>query len=291
MDTPIYQGQHRISQVYLKEFGYLKDGKWYIAVWEKSKNHTDFVLIENFTKETNVFDLPFFESVEERRHFEIKSVIIENEYKKILNTIENQQQLTPRHEDLLRHYIANLICRARPYRELFEDYLKYSHVKEAFLTEITMFKPEDLPILKESISYIPEETHLNYITGHIMNFLVNVFRSFHCIILKDYANRGWFTSDNPVIIETQEDLNELNDEYQWTIPVESEIYFPLSPNYCAFFFHPKSPKNSNPLRNLEKNKVHQSDEKTHEKICYLIGAHKSHYFLFNQEMDPFFLDQ
>ena len=70
MGTPKYQGQHRISQVYLKEFGYVKGGKWYIAIWEKSKNHTDYVLIENFTKETNVFDLPFFESGEERRHFE-----------------------------------------------------------------------------------------------------------------------------------------------------------------------------------------------------------------------------
>ena len=191
----------------------------------------------------------------------------------------------------MRHYIANLICRARPYRELFEDYFKYRHVKEAFLREITMFKPEELPILKESLSYIPEETHLNYVTGHIMNFLVTVFRSFHCVILKDYANRGWFTSDNPVIIETQEDLKELSDEYQWTIPIESEIYFPLSPDYCAFLFHPKSLKNSNPLRNLAKNKVHQADEKTHEKICYLIGAHKSHYFLFNQEIGPFYLDQ
>lgn len=291
MSIPKYQGQHRISQVYLKGFGYLKEGKWYIAVWEKTKNYTDYVLIENFTKETNVFDLPFFETVEERRHFETKSVIIEDQYKKILTTIDKQQQLTPRHEDILRHYTANLICRARPYRELFEDYLKYPHVKEAFLREITMFKQEELPILKESLSYIPEETHLNYITGHIMNFLVTVFRSFNCIILKDYENRGWFTSDNPVIIDTQQDPNEISDDYQWTIPIESEIYFPLSPDYCLFLFHPKSLKNSNPLRNLKKNKVHQSDEKTHEKICHLIGAHKSHYFLFNQEMEPFFLDQ
>lgn len=291
MSTPKYQGQHRISQVYLREFGYFKDGKWYISVWDKSKNYTDNVLIENFTKETNVFDLPIFETIEERRHFENKSIIIENEYKKIINTIHRQQQLTPRHKDLLCHYVSNLMCRARPYRELFQRYLNDPIIKEAFLNEITMFVPEQLPILKTSLSNIPEETHLNYVTGHIMNFLVRVLRSFNFTILKDYGNRGWFTTDNPVIIETQEDPNELSDEYQWTIPVESEIYFPLSPDYCAFLYHPKSIKNSNPLRILKSNKVNQIDEEMHDKICHMIGAHTAHYFLFNQELESFFLDR
>jgi len=291
MKSAKYQGQHRISQVYLRQFGYLKDGKWFISVWDKSTNHTDYVLIENFTKETNVFDLPFFEKLEDRRLFENKSVLIEREYKIIIDTITNQKQLTLRHRDLLCHYIPNLICRARPYRDLFQRYLDHHVLREAFLNEITMFTPDELPHLKTSLSNIPETTHLNYVIGHIMNYLVKVIRNFNFIILKDYGNRGWFTCDNPIIIDTQEDPLKETDEWLWLVPVESEIYFPLSPDYCAFLFHPRSNKNSNPLRSLTVNKIAQSDERTHEKICVMIGRQLSQYFLFNQEMDPFFLDR
>lgn len=291
MNHPKYQGQHRVSQVYLRQFGYFKDEKWYISVWDKTKKFTDYVLIENFTKETNVFDLPFFESIEERRHFEHKSVIIENEYQKVLNTIIWQKQLTPRHRDILCHYIPNLMCRAKPYRELFQRYLDTPILRDAFLKEITMYKPEELQILNISLSNIPKQTHLNYVIGYIMNFFVSIFRNFNFVILKDYANRGWFTSDNPAIIDPQEDQNELNDDYQLTIPVESEIYFPLSPDYCAFIYHPKSIKNSNPLRKFKVNKVHAIDEYTHEKICQMIGSHLSDYFIFNQEMEPFSLKE
>lgn len=287
MKHPKYQGQHRISQVYLRQFGYFKDQRWYISVWDKSKNFTDYVLIENFTKETNVFDLPFFESFDDKRHFENKNVIVESHYQKVINTIHRQKQLTPQHRDVLCHYIPNLICRAKPYRELFQNYLEKPILRNAFLSEITMFKPDEMPILETSLSLIPKEYHLNYVVGHIMNFFVNVFRSFNYIILKDYGNRGWFTSDNPVIIDSQESYDDFNDEYKWTIPIESEIYFPLSPDYCAFLYHPNSTKISNPLRNLKVNKVVQIDEHTHETICKKIISNTSDYFIFNQEVKPF----
>lgn len=287
-----YQGQHRVSQVYLREFGYQKEGKWYISVWDKSKNYTDYVLIENFTKETNVFDLPFFDSIKERRHFENKSLIIEGEYKKVVNSIKSQQQLTPRHQDVLCHYISNLICRCKPYRELFQNYLDHSVGREAFLKEITVFVPSELPILKTSLSNIPIETHLNYITGHIINHLVKVLRNFSFTILKDYQNRGWFTCDNPVIIDPQETLAEIEGEdYLWTIPVESEIYFPISPDYCVFAYFSNSKKNSNPLRKLRLNRVNVIDEISHDKICRMIASHTSNYFIFNQEIEPFYLDR
>ena len=45
-----FQGQHRISQIYLKQFGFKKDGNWYISVWRKFLNHTDIELIQSFSK-------------------------------------------------------------------------------------------------------------------------------------------------------------------------------------------------------------------------------------------------
>lgn len=291
MNLPKYQGQHRIPQVYLREFGYQKHGKWYISVWDKSKNFTDYVLIENFSKETNVFDLPFFDSIHERRHFELKSIIIENHYKKIINSINHQHQLIPKHKDILCHFIANLMCRSRPYRELFQWNLNQPVFKEAFLKEITMFDEPALPILKTSLENIPEESYLNYITGHIINHLVKVLRAFTFTILKSYGTRGWFTCDNPIIIDTQEGPDEIIEEYPWIIPIDSEIYFPLSFDYCGFVYHVKSLKNANKLRNLKANKVHNIDEQTHDMISKKIGVHISEYFIFNQEIEPFYLDQ
>ena len=46
MNSPVnttdveFQGQHRISQIYLKQFGFKRDGKWYISVWRKFLSHT-----------------------------------------------------------------------------------------------------------------------------------------------------------------------------------------------------------------------------------------------------------
>jgi len=286
-----YQGQHRISQVYLKQFGYLREGRWWISVWYKSFNFTENVLVENFTKETNVFDLPIFEQTELRRQFESQSGILEREYPSIIKTIRNQGQITPRHRDILCNYIPNLICRARPYRELFQRYLDDPVLRNYFLDEITTFAPDQLPGLTESLEQLRQEVCMNYVTGYVMNYLVEIIRKFSFIILKDYDNRGWFTSDNPVIIDPQEDPSEEIHEWKLLIPMESELYFPLSPDYCAFLFYPRSGKAGNALRNKEVNKVHQSDEASHERICRMIGQQYSSYFLFNQEMEPFFLDR
>src|SRR6185312_9730163 len=104
-----FQGQHRISQIYLKQFGFEREGKWCISVWRKFLNHTDIESVEKFSKEINVFDLPY-KDFKLRRYFENTSNIIEGEYFKIINTITHQNQLIPRHKDILCHYVANLIC-------------------------------------------------------------------------------------------------------------------------------------------------------------------------------------
>ena len=35
-----FQGQHRIPQIYLKQFGYLKNNEWYVSVYEIGKKTT-----------------------------------------------------------------------------------------------------------------------------------------------------------------------------------------------------------------------------------------------------------
>ncbi len=272
-----FQGQHRISKVYLKQFGFEKNGEWKISVWRKFLDHTDTELIDTFSKEINVFDLPY-EDFTLRRHFENTSNLIESEYPKVIKTLSNQHQLIPRHKDILCHYVANLICRTKPYRDFFEQLLKNEQTRNKFLTEITMFKEETLPELKEHLHLLKEEFQLNVAIGSLMNHLVYVFRAFKFIILKDFNNRGWFTSDNPVIIDKQ-------NNYSWVVPVETEIYFPLSKDFCLFMFNKNSEIQDNPLRNFKANKITTTDELTHKTICDRITHNDNHFLIFPTEIE------
>ena len=278
-----FQKQHRISQIYLKQFGFKRDGKWHISVWRKFINHTDIESVKSFSKEINVFDLPY-KDFKLRRHFENTSNLIEGEYSKIINTLAHQHQLIPRHKDVLCHYVANLICRTKPYRNFFDLLLKDELSRNKFLSEITMFREEELPELKQFLEVLNEGFQLNVAIGSLMNHLVHVFRKFDFIILKDFDNRGWFTSDNPVIVDKQKN-------YSWIVPIEIEIYFPLSKDFCLFMFHKDSEIQTNPLRHLTINKISNADEVTHKSICDRTLHNDNEYLIFPAEIDKTFFDE
>ena len=271
------QWQHRISQIYLKQFGFKRDGKWYISIWKKLLNRTDIQLIEDFSKEINIFDLPY-EDLKYRRHFENTSGLIEAKYGTVIKTLTNQNQLIPKHKDILCHYVANLICRTRPYRDYFDLLLKNEQTRSKFLSEITMFDEASLSPLKDAIDNLKSDFQLNIAIGFLMNHLVKVFRTFNFVILKDYGNRGWFTSDNPVILDIQ-------DNHSWIIPLETEIYFPLSKDFCLFMYHKESAIKSNLLRSFRLNKITLLDEARHSKICDMTCYNDNDYLIFPAEID------
>jgi hypothetical protein len=287
MNSPKLQKQHRISRVYLKQFGYKKNGVWFISAWQKAKDYTDNFPIDRFTVEANIFDLPF-EDETIKRHFENMSQKIESQYNKILNTIKNQRRLTPRHQVWLCHYIANFICRSQPSRDYFQFLLDHEVARNYFLEEITMFEPDLLDELQISFPLIPSEFRLNLAIGNIMNYLVRVLRNFSYVVLEADPKKGWFTSDNPVLIDAQEEISN-SSEYLYVIPIESEIYFPLSRVYCLFAFHKDSEKKSNPLRSCTLNSIHKIDDATHDKICKKIGTNSHEFFILNTETAKSFL--
>lgn len=289
MSAPKKQKQHRISRVYLKQFGYQKEGAWHISAWEKSKNHTDNFLIDTFTVETNLFDLPFDDETI-KRHFENMSQKVEDRFPTILNTIKHQQKLTHLHKDWLIHYTANFLCRSKPSREYFQFLLDHKTASNFFLEEITMFNQGELDEWKKTLPLIPSELRLNLAIGTIMNYLVQILRAFSFVILQADPTKGWFTSDNPVLIDPQEEEKD-RDHYLYVIPIESEIYFPLSPDYCLFAFHKNSKKVANKLRDLALDKVHAIDEDNHDRICRLLILNGHEYFIFNTETEQTFLDR
>lgn len=271
---PEFQKQHKVSQVYLKQFGFKQeDGKWYVSVLRVGSNITENILISEFTTETNAFDvdLPML-LPSEKRNFENLSSLLENDYSKILNSIKSQKKITAKHRDIINHYVANLMCRTNPFRTIVNDWINDSKVLPLVLEDVLMFEEEDtaLQVMMENIS---DNNKLNVFIGYLMNHLVKVFRGFKSVIIKSESEFGWLTTDSPVKVDWQ-------DECYTIIPLETELYFPLSKDLLLFLYHPSSKKQNNLLRSLAIDKVNNVDFNTFNEINLLLARDYDEYLVF-----------
>jgi hypothetical protein len=261
----------------LKKFGYEQNEEWFVSVMKLGSGKTENVKISEFTADINIFDLPF-KDFEMRRHFEKLSGLLENYYNRLINNIENQKRLIPEDKDLLNHFVPNILCRTTNFRYFINLLIENIETRKKLLKEITTFQKDDgqtellLDILKP-------ETHLNIVVGSLMNHLVHVFSYFNKVILKSPKGFGWLTSDNPVFID-------FRDKNEWILPIEAELYFPLSKEYCLFLFHEDSELKSNPLRNLRKDKINQLDFKTFDRLANIIGRNLDEYLIFSEKYEP-----
>jgi len=276
-EHPEIQNQHRLSQVYLKKFGHKYDGEWMISVMKLGSEKTENVKISEFTAEENIFDLPF-KDFENRRHFETLSGIIENDYNRLINNISNQKQLTPKDKDLLNNFVPNILCRTSHFRNFLESLIHDPKIREKLFEEITLFREDNTT--EQLLDILKPETHLNLVIGPLMNHLVYVFRRFNKVILQCPDGYGWLTSDNPVFVDFQDSKSD------WILPIETEIYFPLSRDFCLFMFNENSEKKSNPLRNLKSDKVNKLDFKTFDGIAQKIGRNLDEYLIFYERYEP-----
>ena len=276
MNESEHQGQHRLSQVYLKQFGYQTDGEWWVSVSQKGKEFTDNVLIEEFTKETNIFDLPF-KDFRIKRHFEKSSSLVENHYRKVISNLHNQKQTIAKDRDVLCNFVPNLMCRTKPFRHFINLLLNESDIRDKFINEITIFKENSKDTI-ELLSILQTEYQLNVVVGVLMNHLVTVLRHFKQVIIKDSENKGWITTDNPICLDKQ-------GHNEWIMPIEAEIYFPLSKDFCLFMYHNKSELNTNPLRQLNVNKINSVDFATFDSITQKIVLNLNEFLIMPYPMD------
>ncbi|WP_076551396.1 DUF4238 domain-containing protein [Maribacter ulvicola] len=276
-NEPEFQGQHKIPQVYLKEFGYKKEDEWWISVLKIGSRKTENVRITDFTKETNVFDLPF-KDMESRRHYENLFNKIENRYNTIIKNLLNQKKLIEKDDDYLNHFVANILSRTNPTRFFIFEFLKDNSIREKFINEITLFS-EDKEHTEKVLKIFKVEYQLNVALGTVMNHFVHVLRNFNKVIIKECDGKGWLTTDSPVHIDKQ-------GREEWLIPIEAEIYLPLSKDFCLFMYHPKSEISTNPLRKLKINKINKVDFNTFDSITKKVTFDFDEYLIMNTETEP-----
>ncbi len=138
---PEIQKQHRLSQVYLKKFGFQIDGEWMVSIMELGNGKIENVKVSEFTAEENIFDLPFA-NFEHKRHFETLSGKLENDYNRLVNNIEYQKTLTEKDKDLLNNFTANILCRTTHFRSYINWLIDDVDTRIFFLNEIMMFKKD-----------------------------------------------------------------------------------------------------------------------------------------------------
>ena len=90
------QGQHRISQTYLKQFGFKdKNNTWKISVYEKGIPLTKIKSIKSFSKEYNIFDIPLLSQDDpDKRIFETNCAKLENFYPKVIENLNNSSMFS-----------------------------------------------------------------------------------------------------------------------------------------------------------------------------------------------------
>jgi hypothetical protein len=276
MKHPEFQGQHKLSQIYLKQFGYKKGDKWWLSVSKFGSPKTENVLIENFTKETNIFDLPF-NNFELKRHFEKTSSIIENRYQTVISNLDNQKRLTLNDKRLLCNFVPNLMCRTQPFRGFIDSLLRTSDTREKFLNEITSHS-DDKQETKDLLAQLEIDFQLNVAIGTLMNYMVKVLSNFNQVVIRSEGNKGWMTTDNPIYMDRR-------GHFEWIIPIEAEIYFPLSKDYCLFMYNEKSVDNHNYLKKLEQDKIHNVDFDTFQSMTQKIVLNVYEYLIMPIELE------
>ena len=258
------QGQHRVSITYLDQFSFRdKNNHRKICVYERGNPITQLKNIKSFTKENNIFDLRYYTGAT-RTLFEDNCQKIETHYPSFLKSLYNNGFVDIDYKVMLSHFIPSLLCRGIPFRNEIKSLLKDDESRKLLFEEITMFETtkerfNSLTLLDPALDI---DFQVNFVMICVMNFFSFIFSKFKYILLKNFDQRGCFTSDNPVI-------HERMGNYQWLIPFESEIYFPINRDYLLFLFNPKY-KFDQPLRELPDNQINQIDDKVHDQITHKI---------------------
>ncbi|GAA5037657.1 hypothetical protein GCM10011506_34250 [Marivirga lumbricoides] len=179
---PPKQFQHKLPQVYLKQFGYLNGNQWKVSVLQKGEKFIRQKSIGNFTSETNVFDI---ESEDDRfpRIFESLNTDLENLYHEMLKDISDNKVVSDKCWAIITQLTPNLMVRSDYWRSFVNDILN-SPNKIAFLDvtlSVHVNSNEELRELKTKDFYkiISEgeitQTKLNKILIHFLNY---IFRNY-----------------------------------------------------------------------------------------------------------------
>jgi hypothetical protein len=281
MKNPPKQNQHKLPQVYMREFGYDYKGQKKVSVLKIGEKFTRQKSIESFLSETNVFKIKS-ENPELENIYEDLNGLIENEYLNFISDLDNDQTLSKKSYAIILQLIPNLLCRTDEMRSLVSQLLN-TDAKTKFLKIICIHMASDIETLEQKDFYktMAEQPINGDVINRALIFLMDhIFRlvaHYDIVILKSQENKPWYTSDNPIVFE--------NRMANFKIMLkESEIYFPLNPQYLLYLHHQESDDKKNELRELKSNKVHLASDKQNQSLQEKIMKNANEYVIIKGEL-------
>ncbi|MBL7910426.1 MAG: DUF4238 domain-containing protein [Bacteroidia bacterium] len=277
--TPTNQDQHIIPRVYLKKFGYVnQNNQWMVSVLKRGENFSRQKSIEGFTIATNHFDIES-EDIRIQRMFEQLNGELENEYNSIIDELIEGSKIIDKSCAMILQTIGNLTCRSDIWRNWVFGILNHAN-KRTFLMSIlghnaTSFA--DLNSILERPHYrilldLSPEQAINRVLLYFLEHLWIRLQHYEIVILKSQEQKPWFTSDNPVVL-----LNRTR-RFECLCP-ESEIYFPLSPDYLVYIHYPGSNDKRNKMRSYQPNIIHEATDSQNEGLQKLIIRNSNQYVI------------
>lgn len=270
---PLKQMQHKLPQVYLKQFGFQDKEQWKVSIVQKGEQFARRKSIGSFTAETNIFDI---ESEDDRfpRMFETLNADLENLYPQVLSDITTNTDLSDASWEILVQLTPNLMVRSDYWREFVSQILN-SGQKETFL-DITLSvhtgSYAELTELKNKYFYriladseISRST-LNKVLLHLLNYVSHHLRNLDVVIIKAPEGQQFFTSDNPVVFNPNQVKGRLG-----LFSIDTEVYLPLSKDYLAYF-HSSGSKRNFALGQLKNRGIYEAqDALTQKEYDHIIG--------------------
>jgi len=253
---PPHQDQHKVPQVYLKQFGYQQGNQWKVSVLYRGETFTRQKSIGSFTAATNIFDIDN-PNPTIARLFESLNGVLETEYSRLLSELENCSEISERSHFILIQLVPNLICRSDYWRDWIRGFLEHKnrpHFIRDLLAHNTNTYEEYLQLdntrlFQRLVNAEITESLINEVLLHFTSYLFHHIKYFDVVILESPEGRPWLTSDNPVLFKLTHERDEI-------IGINSEAYLPLSPRYLAYLHVRTAINRSNPLRQLQCRRVH-----------------------------------
>ncbi|GAL86055.1 hypothetical protein FAES_pFAES01137 [Sporocytophaga myxococcoides] len=245
------QDQHIIPYVYLKQFSFLQGTTPKVCLIEPGFHKPRRKSIKTFLTEDNIFTIVSTDK-EVAYALEDYSSIIETQYPQILNELENNKRLCSNSQTYLVMVVANLLVRSMPFRLHIEGVLN-SEDRIHFLKYLS----RHVPGIDEKYFEIPTHDLINRASVILMNQFNLEIAQLNFIFLQAKEGDHWYTTDSPVIIE--------NIDIDW-FNFNTEIYFPLSPNYLVYIHNPKTLKSDYPFKQYKGEVVYHASETEMEYI-------------------------
>jgi hypothetical protein len=279
MKRPANQNQHKVPQVYLKQFGYKFHEQNKVSVLELGEKFIRQKSIKNFLAETNIFDIES-ENPEIERIFEGLNCDIENEYNDIVTDLENDRKLSEKSYAVLLQLIPNFIARSDTWRA-FVIHILESDAKTNFLKVICAHLAESFEDLEYKDFFrkmvdSPVEEIINRALMFFTDHLLRRIGHYEIVIIQAQEGKPWFTSDNPVVLENRTARLEIMQK-------ESEVYFPINPKYLAYLHFENSDDKVNELRSYATNQIYNATDDQNFDIQQKIMGNAHKYVIFEGE--------